>query len=131
MAFIGILFVLGVVVLLIASMWKLYEMAGKPGWASIVPIYNQLTLLEIVGKPWWWILLMLIPYVGAIWGIWALNLFVKSFGKTEGYTIGCFLLRFIFLPMLAFSKDTQFVGLNGATAAARVDSNDDLLDDPI
>lgn len=131
MAFIGILFVLGVVVLLIASMWKLYEMAGKPGWASIVPIYNQLTLLEIVGKPWWWILLMLIPYVGAIWGIWALNLFVKSFGKTEGYTIGCLLLPFIFLPMLAFSKDTQFVGLNGATAAARVDSNDDLLDDPI
>jgi hypothetical protein len=131
MAFIGILFALGVVVLLVASMWKLYEMAGKPGWASIVPIYNQLTLLEIVGKPWWWILLMLIPYVGMIWGIWALNLFVKSFGKSEGYTIGCLLLPFIFLPMLAFNKDTQFIGLNGATATARVESNDDLLDDPI
>lgn len=131
MAFIGILFVLGLVVLLAASMWKLFEMAGKPGWASIVPIYSQLTLLEIVGKPWWWILLMLIPYLNIIWNIWALNLFVKSFGKTEGYTIGCIFLPFIFIPMLAFSKDTQFVGLNGATATARVDSNDDLLDDPI
>ena len=131
MSFIFVLLMLGVVVLLFASMWKLYEMAGKPGWASIVPIYNQLTLLEIVGKPWWWLLLMLIPYVGAIWGIWTLNLFIKSFGKTEGYTVGCLLLPFIFLPMLAFGKDTKFVGLNGATATARVESNDELLDDPL
>lgn len=130
MGFILTLLMLGLVVLVIASMWKLYEMAGKPGWASIVPIYNQLTLLEIVGKPWWWLLLMLIPYVGAIWGIWALNLFIKSFGKTEGYTIGCIFLPFIFLPMLAFNKDTQFVGLNGV-AVARVESNDELLDDPL
>jgi Family of unknown function (DUF5684) len=131
MAFIGIVLLIGLIVLMFASMWKLYELAGKPGWASIVPIYNQLTVLEIVGKPWWWILLMIIPYVGIIWSIWAFNLFIKSFGKTEGYTIACFFLPFIFLPMLAFNKDTQFVGLNGATATARVESNDDLLDDPI
>lgn len=131
MSFIFVLLLLGVVFLTLAGMWKLYEMAGKPGWAAIVPIYNQLTMLEIVGKPWWWILLMLIPYVGVIWSIWSLNLFVKSFGKTEGYTIGCILLPFIFIPMLAFNKDTQFVGLNGVTATAPVNSNDDLLDDPI
>ena len=27
-----------VVVLLIASMWKIFTKAGKPGWAAIVPI---------------------------------------------------------------------------------------------
>lgn len=128
-AFIGILLLLGLAVLMIASFWKLYEMAGKPGWACIVPIYSQLTLLEIVGKPWWWIFLMLIPYVNLIWNIWTLNLFVKSFGKTEGYTIGCIFLPLIFIPMLAFSKDTQYVGLNGAVPV-RIQSNDDLLDDP-
>ena len=131
MGFIGFLLIAGVLVLVIASLWTLFEKAGKPGWAAIVPIYNQLVQLEIVGKPWWWLLLMMIPYVGVIWSIWTLNLFVKSFGKTEGYTIGCIFLPFIFLPMLAFSKDTQFVGLNGATATARVESNDELLDDPI
>lgn len=130
MGFILILLALGVVVVTIASMWKLYEMAGKPGWASIVPFYNILVQLEIVGKPWWWLLLMLIPYVGVIWSIWVLNLFLKCFGKTEGYTIACILLPFIFLPLLAFNKDTQFIGLNG-TAAARVESNDELLDDPL
>lgn len=130
MGFIFTLLILGMIVLLFASMWKLYEMAGKPGWSAIVPIYNQLVMLEIVGKPWWWLLLMLIPYVGAIWGIWSLNLFLKSFGKTEGYTIACIFLPFIFLPLLAFNKDTQFIGLNGVTAA-RVESNDELLDDPL
>lgn len=130
MGFIFFLLVLGVVVLLFASMWKLYEMAGKPGWAAIVPIYNILVQLEIIKKPWWWLLLIIIPYVGVIWAIWSTNLLMKSFGKTEGYTIGVILLPFIFLPMLAFNKDTRFVGLDGA-GSAPVDSNDELLDDPI
>lgn len=131
MGFIFVILALGVIVLTIASMWKLYEMAGKPGWSSIVPFYNIIVQLEIIGKPWWWLLLMLIPYVGVIWSIWSLNLFVKSFGKTEGYTIGCIFLPFIFLPMLAFDKDTRFVGLPGTSAIAPVDSNDQLLDDNI
>jgi len=34
--------------------WRIFEKAGKPGWASLIPIYNTIILLEIVGKPWWW-----------------------------------------------------------------------------
>lgn len=96
-------------ILIIASMWTLFKKAGKPGWASIVPIYNTLTLLEIIRKPWWWILLMLIPFVNIIYSIWATNLFVKSFGKDEGYTVGVLLLPIVFYPMLAFSKSTQYI----------------------
>jgi len=44
---------LAVVFLMIFSMWRVYEKAGKPGWASIVPIYNIVVLLEIIGKPVW------------------------------------------------------------------------------
>ena len=100
-----------VIIVCIASIWTLYEKAGKPGWASIIPIYNQMVMIEIAGKPWYWILLMFIPLVNIILGIWTLNLFVKSFGKSEGYTFGIIILPFIFLPLLAFSKDTKFVGL--------------------
>jgi hypothetical protein len=53
---------------------------------------------------------MLIPYVGAIWSIWSLNLFMKKFGKDEGYTVGVVFLPFIFLPLLAFSSSTRFEG---------------------
>ncbi len=38
---------LGVIILFIASFWKVYVKAGKPGWAAIVPIYNVIVLLEM------------------------------------------------------------------------------------
>jgi hypothetical protein len=95
--------------LIIASMWKLYTKANKPGWAVLIPIYSTLVLLEIIRKPWWWLLLMLIPIVNIIYTIWAINLFVKSFGKDEGFTVGVLLLPYVFYPILAFSKNTTYI----------------------
>ena len=40
----------------IIANWKLYKKAGKPGWASLVPIYNYVVLLQIAGLNWWYIL---------------------------------------------------------------------------
>jgi len=34
-----------IIVLMIASLWKIFTKAGKPGWASIVPIYNIIVML--------------------------------------------------------------------------------------
>lgn len=104
MGFIFGLLVIGLVFVMIAGMWKIFEKAGQPGWAAIVPIYNMVIMLEIVKKPWWWLLLMIIPYVGLIWSIWTYNLLSKSFGKDEGYTIGMIFLPFIFIPMLGFGE---------------------------
>lgn len=92
-------------VLIIISFWKIFEKAGKPGWASIIPVYNIIILLEIIGKPWWWILLLLIPGVNIIFGVWMFNLLSISFGKNEGFTVGLVLLPFIFLPILGFGED--------------------------
>jgi hypothetical protein len=94
----------------VVCMWRLNPLAGQPAWAAIVPIYNYVVLLKIIRKPWWWILLMLIPYIGIIWTIWSLNLFVKAFGKGAGYTIGIIFLPYIFFPILAFSSSTRFQG---------------------
>ena len=105
-----ILFVLFVVGLIIASQWRLYEKAGQEGWASIIPIYSTIVQLRIIEKPWWWLLLMWIPYLSLIWTIWSLNLFVKKFGKSEGWTVGCLFLPFIFLPIMAFDDNVQFIG---------------------
>ena len=106
------LFYLVIWVLVIISFWKIIEKAGKKGWESIIPIYNILMLLEIIGKPWWWILLLLIPGVNLIFGIWMFNLLSISFGKTEGFTVGLVLLPFIFLPILGFGDD-QYRGPAG------------------
>lgn len=118
MAVVGIIY-FAVLILLIVSGWKIYEKAGEPGWASIVPIYNIIVFLKIVGKPLWWIVLFLIPIVSIVFAIWSVNLLSIKFGKGVGFTIGLILLPFIFFPILAFG-DAKF---QGATT-----NNVDLID---
>ena len=72
---------LGILVLLaiifyIFVYWRIFEKAGKPGWAAIIPIYNTIVLLDTIGKPWWWILLFLIPGVNIVFGIWTCQEFL-------------------------------------------------------
>lgn len=105
MMLIGLIYA-AIFLLMIVSMWIIFTKANKPGWACLVPIYNIIVLLEIVGKPWWWLLLMLIPLVNFIILIWVLNLLAKSFGKGVGYTLGLIFLSFIFMPILAFGGAT-------------------------
>ena len=94
-----------VFIILLAAGWRIFEKADKPGWAVIIPFYNVIVLLEIVGKPWWWLLLMIfVPLGNLIWGIWTMNLLSKSFGKNEGFTIGLIFLSFIFYPILGFGN---------------------------
>ncbi|MBX2842401.1 MAG: hypothetical protein KTR26_11565 [Flammeovirgaceae bacterium] len=99
-----LVFGLAISLFLIIAQWKIFEKAGKPGWACLVPFYNIIVLLEIVGKPWWWLLLMFVPIANIVVGIWAINLLSKSFGKDEGFTLGLLFLSFIFYPILGFGS---------------------------
>jgi len=95
---------LGLIILIIAGMWQVFIKAGRKGWESIIPIYNLFIIQKIIKKPWWWLLLMFIPYIGVIWTIWSTNLLVKRFGKNKGYTVGLILFPFIYWPILGFGK---------------------------
>jgi uncharacterized protein DUF5684 len=105
----GAIFGLLVGILVIAGMWKVFTKAGKPGWAAIIPIYNLIVLLQIAGKPLWWILLMLIPVVNIVIAILIWVGIAKAFGKGTGFAIGLLLLSPIFVPILGFS-DARYVG---------------------
>lgn len=94
---------------IIAGLWKMFTKAGKPGWASIIPIYNAIVLLEIAGKPIWWIILMLIPCVNIIILILVNIDLAKAFGKGTGFGIGLTFLPGIFHMILGFG-DAKYVG---------------------
>jgi hypothetical protein len=98
--------VLWAVVLLffIAVGWKIFTKAGQPGWAILVPIYNIIVLLKIVGKPAWWFLLMLIPVVNFVVLIMVDIELAKRFGKGMGFALGLIFLGIIFAPILAFGS---------------------------
>jgi hypothetical protein len=60
------IFWLAFMILMIAACWKIFTKAGQPGWAAIIPIYNWYVLCKIVGRPGWWVILLLIPFINFI-----------------------------------------------------------------
>ena len=107
-----------VALLVIVAMWKVFTKAGQPGWASIIPIYNIYIWCKIVGRPWWWILLMLIPFVNFIILIILSIDMAKSFGKGVGFGLGLAFLGIIFLPILGFGS-AQYHGPSVGGSAPR------------
>lgn len=109
-----------VAIVMIASIWKIFSKAGEPGWAAIVPIYNLYVLFKIAGRPWWWLLLLLIPLVNLVIYIIVYIDLAKSFGKGVGFGIGILLLSFIFLPILGFGSARYLgpAGSGGVTSPA-------------
>lgn len=66
----------------IVAQWRLYEKAGQPGIASIVPIWNFIVFLRIVGRPASHLFLFLIPVYGQLYMIPKVYIeLCESFGK--------------------------------------------------
>ncbi len=108
--FISILY-LAIFVVMIASVWRVFTKAGRPGWAAIVPIYNIVVQFQVAKiNPWFALLYLLciIPIVGIIVGlgmaIWLGIATANAFGKGAGFALGLILLPFIFYPILGFGS---------------------------
>jgi hypothetical protein len=99
-------------------MWSIYEKAGEPGWAVIVPIYNAWVYAKVGDKPGWLGLAMYacgsVQMAGALaQGGAALAQFVlyaiisvgvaKAFDRSVPFGMGIAFLPFIFIPILAFT----------------------------
>jgi len=98
-----------VVLLMIISLWRVFEKSGEPGWACLVPIYNMVVLLNIAGKPIWWLLLLFIPLINIIIYLLVFIAVAERFGKGALFGLGLFLFGFIFWPVLAFD-DSAYQG---------------------
>lgn len=77
------LFFLLVQVIHFLGTWKLYKKAGRQAWEAIVPVYNAIVLMQIIGRPKWWTILLFIPIVNLIMFpvIWVET--ARSFGKSS------------------------------------------------
>jgi signal peptidase I len=99
------------VVLVTIGLWKLFQKAGRPGWESLIPVYNIYIVLKISGRPWWLLLLLLIPGINLIVGLGIMIDFIKSYGKFKmRQNAAVVLLPFICLPIWGFDKNTRYLG---------------------
>ena len=110
---------LAIFVVVIAAGWKVFEKAGQPGWAVIIPFFNIYIMLKIVGRPAWWLILMLIPFVNVVVSVIVSIDMAKSFGQSAVFgVVLLFLLGGIGYLILAFGN-ARYLGPAAATPQAR------------
>ncbi|NEN22940.1 signal peptidase I [Cryomorpha ignava] len=96
----------------VVAQWRLYEKAGQPGIASIVPIWNFIVFLRVVGRPASHIFLFLIPVYGQLYMIPKVYFeLCNSFGK---HSIVDYILVIVFngfyILNLGLSYDVEYEG---------------------
>jgi hypothetical protein len=86
--------------------WKVFEKAGKPGWAALIPIYNIVVMFDIAGLPLWNVLLLLVPILNIYIMVKANINLSKNFGKPGAFALGLIFLPIVFWGILAFDNST-------------------------
>ena len=103
--------VLVLTVIAIVALWKMFQKAGKPGWASIVPFYNYYVMFEIAGYNGWLFLLMFVPIAQFVMFILVALGLAKNFGRSTVFAIfGLILFPLIGYLILGFGKDKYLGG---------------------
>ena len=115
-----LLLTLSLIIVSTIAYWKLFTKAGKPGWASIIPFYNNWILIEIAELNWWWFLIViatsifsileidgLIEIAGIASFIASFNCYYnisKKFNKDNTFSIFAGIFNSIFVLILGLSK---------------------------
>jgi hypothetical protein len=130
--FMAVIFIMTIAT--IAGMWKMFDKAGRPGWAAVVPFYSDMIRNEISGTPvvwtyYSWIILALNMFTGGLAGFAPLLLLViyfftyspllKAFGRDNGTGSRLFALFFpyIVFPQIGFGANTYLGPQADAVAA--------------
>jgi hypothetical protein len=100
------------VVLTLATLWRLFSKAGESGWKCLVPVYGAMVFQRILGRPAWWVVLMLVPVANLVVAIIECFDLAKVFGKGTGYALGLMFLGPIYAMVLAFGP-AKYVGPGG------------------
>ena len=92
--------------------WKLYILAGRKIWEAILPIYNGIVLLKIIGRPTWWVILLFMPVINLIMFpvIWVET--IRSFGKKSNLSVFLSIISLgFYIYILNYSKKTKYSNL--------------------
>ena len=96
------LLVLSTTAVMIASGWRLLQKAGRPGWPVLVPVYGPWVALELLERPRWWLVPLLLPGVGVVFAVVLAFDVAKAYGRSPAFGVGLIALLPVFAPILAF-----------------------------
>ena len=90
-----LLFIIIVILILPAlGLALLFKKAGEAPGKAFIPVYNQIIMLRICDRPYYWAFLQFIPFVGFFFVVAIWIEFIRSFGKTRFY-------QYLLIPLTA------------------------------
>lgn len=95
----------------IVAQMALFEKCNQQWWAALVPVYNIIVFLRILGRPSWQILYLLIPVVNIYFAFLYLIEICKCLGqnKTSDFILVC-LLNGLYVFHLAMTPTIKYKG---------------------
>ena len=91
--------------------FKFYVAAGRKAWEAFIPFYRIFVLVKIAKKPWWWLILMLIPAVSTIMTIVIIYEFLHVFGYRKVWqTLAVIFTLGLYLGYISFTDDLDYKG---------------------
>jgi signal peptidase I len=107
----GILIGVAVILIIgIVAKWRLFVKCNQPGIAAIIPGYDIVVTLRIVGRPMKHFLFFLIPGVNIVFGFVLLIDLAKSFGKwsvLDAVLVVLFNVFYVLNLALAYNEEYQ------------------------
>jgi len=101
-------------VLLSFSLFKLFPLGNEKAWKGIIPVYNLLVMLKFSGRPWWWILFLIIPGVNLLMLFIMILALLKSFGVYNNRELTIYsVLAPLSLLYLLSKKNLKYFGPGG------------------
>lgn len=88
----------------------IFDEAGVGGYKALIPFYNYYIWLKVIGKPWWWLLLMLVPFINFFMIMLMLVQTALSYGKHNlGEQALAVLFPYAYVPYLGISDKEHYI----------------------
>lgn len=102
-------------------LFGIFKKAGVPAWKALIPYYHSYVLIvDVLKKPVWWFIVMLIPGLNMIVAFGALYEIIKCFGK---FKLWQYILAIatapLYLMYLGYAPNEKFYGPDWAEANLR------------
>ena len=107
----------------LAGNWRLFVKCNQPGWAVVVPGYNVVVAMRIIGRPAWHALYFLIPGFNLYFFFRTILELANTFGKesTLDYVLAC-VFNVFYILNLGLSEEEGYRGPVYGELASNEDS---------
>lgn len=99
------------ILLLFICLPRVFAKAGQPAWKGYVPLYNLVVWNRIMGKPWYWLILLLVPGVNLLmFIIYNVNTSICLGKRSFKEHLLMVVLPWVELPRIAFGEAYKWAG---------------------